>query len=476
MGNSSSHKAQQEKRIQRCLVSFQQLQADIRHINMHCAIEFAHHANLPPRPNEPNKLQPEAEQQQPQHDEEYVLQFRPFTKLSKKSSLPWLWKVNDNVIVVATIVTKREAEAALRNAVPAAVPATAAAAASSSGSAAAAVAPSNLLPPHSRSHTLTLVQFYTLFIHYVDSVKLVTTLRDQVLKIEQPAMWQARQDARRNELMQQRAKRHSVGGHEENLTLTASAAAAAAAARASNEEKDEHKAASSSSLAPSSLSRNSSTDSSGGGKPISGVLIQECCICLTAPDEDAKGEELVVLSCLHAFCSSCIAEWREHSPTCPLCRRDLEAGEEDADESWILTSPDLAELRRSLQRLLDFPFDFLRNKPAFPPRDNSRGVKSAGDAFSLVVGEVIDVVQQVTTKPAAAAPAPAPAPAADKSVLGASPPPSQQQQQQQSRQSDAAAVATTTSDGASSPRPSANQPSTRGSPSPNATNHQQTIN
>jgi len=174
------------------------------------------------------------------------------------------------------------------------------------------------------------------------------------------------------------------------------------------------------------------------------------------PDEDALGEELVVLSCLHAFCQECIADWREHSQTCPLCRRELDAREDEEADSWILTSPDLSQLRASYQRLIDHPFTFVRSRPIFrassasksnlmaaaspvlsatksPAADASPAaaaaalaaaeqqqrkraalIRTPGDALSLVVSEVIDVL--------------APSPSRSPSSL------SQQQQQQQQQQ------------------------------------------
>jgi hypothetical protein len=64
------------------------------------------------------------------------------------------------------------------------------------------------------------------------------------------------------------------------------------------------------------------------------------------------------------------------------------------DDEWVLTSPDLSELQSQYDRVLSVPFEFVRLRGArFPPADNRRGPKSAGDIFSLAMGEVLDVLQ-----------------------------------------------------------------------------------
>jgi hypothetical protein len=351
-----------------------------------------------------------------------VIHFRPFTKLTRKASLPWLWKLNDNVIVTATITPKREADAMIAAAAAAAsesgvvavhppaaaaadatasgtsgaaAPVAAAASSSSSSSSssaapAAAAASSGVaaLPAAHPSFTLSIREFYNLFLYYCDNVSQAATLRDQILKLEDPSAWQAKQDARRKECMaqlQQQQQQQSTPGQgsgadadeqkEEKSVESVSAAAAA-----------ELQSASSSSPPPCkpSLSRT--------GSAVQDCTVAECCICLNVPGENGLGQELVVLSCVHAFCEECLEQWRQQSATCPLCRRELDEQPEEDDSSWILTSHDLAQLRSQHQKLLEHPFALVQARPTFPPKDNRKGVKNAGDAFSLVVGEVLDVL------------------------------------------------------------------------------------
>lgn len=250
MGQSASK--QHQKRITRCMQSFQQLQADIRHINLHCAAEFA----VP----SPSVVSASASgvliEAAPQSAEMQLLQFRPFTKLTKKSALPWLWKVNDNVVVSATLTPKSVVDAAV----------------------ASAAAPSDRphapapLNPDYQSFTLSLREFYHLYLFYVDHVKSVVALREQILKISEPEEWAAMQEAKRQAILvaQQQARAKTPG---ESV---------------SHEDEEEEKA-------PSSLSHVSST-------PLRPSESQECSICLSVPDEEYSGLELVVLPCMHAFC------------------------------------------------------------------------------------------------------------------------------------------------------------------------------
>lgn len=357
-----------------------------------------------------------------------VIHFRPFTKLTRKASLPWLWKLNDNVIVTATITPKREADAMIAAAAAAAAasetgvaavnpPTVAAAAAgvdvaasaasgaaavssssSSSSAAPAAAAGSSgvaALPAAHPSFTLTIREFYNLFLYYCDNVSQAATLRDQILKLEDPSAWQAKQDARRKECtaqLQQQQQQQSTPGQgggadaEQKEEKSAESASAAAAAELQS-------AASSSSPLPCkpSLSRT--------GSAVQDCSVAECCICLNVPGENGLGQELVVLSCVHAFCEECLEQWRQQSATCPLCRRELDEQPEEDDSSWILTSHDLAQLRSQHQKLLEHPFAVVQARPTFPPKDNRKGVKNAGDAFSLVVGEVLDVLTPPVRRP-----------------------------------------------------------------------------
>merc|ERR1712147_515179 len=48
------------------------------------------------------------------------------------------------------------------------------------------------------------------------------------------------------------------------------------------------------------------------------ALSSECCICL---DEMAHGDKASVLPCGHRFHFSCILDWVQHTPLCPLCKK-----------------------------------------------------------------------------------------------------------------------------------------------------------
>ena len=60
----------------------------------------------------------------------------------------------------------------------------------------------------------------------------------------------------------------------------------------------------------------------------------ECALCMDAQVD-------VVTPCAHAFCNTCLADWKQHNPdtstkpTCPLCRAPL-AREDSADRLWVL--------------------------------------------------------------------------------------------------------------------------------------------
>ncbi|KAG5275842.1 hypothetical protein AALO_G00125160 [Alosa alosa] len=46
----------------------------------------------------------------------------------------------------------------------------------------------------------------------------------------------------------------------------------------------------------------------------------DCRICLS---EYVEGEDLTILPCNHNFHSSCVNEWLQQSPTCPMCRTQI---------------------------------------------------------------------------------------------------------------------------------------------------------
>ena len=88
----------------------------------------------------------------------------------------------------------------------------------------------------------------------------------------------------------------------------------------------------------------------------------------------------------------CITDWKSVSPSCPICRKELDDDANDQDDDWILTSHNIVQLKSQYEKVLNTPYDFVSERPVFPPADNKRGIKSAGDAFSLAVGEVLDVI------------------------------------------------------------------------------------
>lgn len=66
----------------------------------------------------------------------------------------------------------------------------------------------------------------------------------------------------------------------------------------------------------------------------------ECAVCF----EEIKSDALTV-ACGHKFHSCCMKTWKQHSKTCPLCRYDLDVGEDmfemqympdDLLESWSI--------------------------------------------------------------------------------------------------------------------------------------------
>lgn len=52
-------------------------------------------------------------------------------------------------------------------------------------------------------------------------------------------------------------------------------------------------------------------------------FFQECCICLSAYEDDA---DLHALPCNHHFHSTCIVKWLKMNATCPLCKYNILKG------------------------------------------------------------------------------------------------------------------------------------------------------
>ena len=61
-----------------------------------------------------------------------------------------------------------------------------------------------------------------------------------------------------------------------------------------------------------------------------------CCICM----EKYKEEDIVsVLKCEHNFHSACIEEWGHYKASCPICKEEIESGDDKKD----LESNDIVE-------------------------------------------------------------------------------------------------------------------------------------
>ncbi|KQK73978.1 E3 ubiquitin-protein ligase Topor [Amazona aestiva] len=69
------------------------------------------------------------------------------------------------------------------------------------------------------------------------------------------------------------------------------------------------------------------------------ALETRCPICLDSSEEGAS----YVLPCLHQFCYTCILQWSENSPECPLCRRRMtsimQSGQGDDNSQEHVISP-----------------------------------------------------------------------------------------------------------------------------------------
>ena len=70
----------------------------------------------------------------------------------------------------------------------------------------------------------------------------------------------------------------------------------------------------------------------------------ECVVCFA-------NKPTVVLPCAHAFCESCISQWKGRSDTCPVCRASLS---KDDDEDWVLAeSPSDEEIAKYMTEFLE---------------------------------------------------------------------------------------------------------------------------
>lgn len=49
------------------------------------------------------------------------------------------------------------------------------------------------------------------------------------------------------------------------------------------------------------------------------IVSRTCCIC----QEEIVFKNLITLHCQHYFHQSCLQEWFQHKPVCPICRHDF---------------------------------------------------------------------------------------------------------------------------------------------------------
>jgi len=74
----------------------------------------------------------------------------------------------------------------------------------------------------------------------------------------------------------------------------------------------------------------------------------ECSICME------QCSEMVVLGCLHSFCSKCLEKWKSKNGTtggtCPFCRCLID---NNSGDEWILTGTSNEEIKTYLSSCLD---------------------------------------------------------------------------------------------------------------------------
>jgi len=398
-----------ERRVKACLRSYEQLVQDVRHLNETIMPEFvvyryeetqddgstksrfrAYDSSLPEKNDASNPGVP------------VQFYFRLATRLRHSSALPWLWRYGENVKIIATITPTRiferqSDEQRERENNPDA--------AQSSSSSSLPSSSSGISTPLT-SFSLTLREFYSLYIYCLDSVDGIQSLRSQLLKLERPRDWERleeerkRREATKNFEWDEMVRSEERAEEKEESSSRAAAASVTSAPSASSVSSSPAStsiSASDSELppplppipAPGILSRSSSMDNSGNNASLL-CLAQpphECSICCrddrdrdggaTASSSSSTaslpqppsasgaihGTDLMMLRCMHSFCESCLTSWRESCRnrkvelTCPLCARPLSTEEQEESQAWVLTpSVDKTVLRTQLQRLTTYPF------------------------------------------------------------------------------------------------------------------------
>lgn len=53
-----------------------------------------------------------------------------------------------------------------------------------------------------------------------------------------------------------------------------------------------------------------------------------CYECINTPDK-------LTISCGHVFHSACMKKWKEQNESCPMCRKDLDVGEDMFDMQYM---------------------------------------------------------------------------------------------------------------------------------------------
>lgn len=81
---------------------------------------------------------------------------------------------------------------------------------------------------------------------------------------------------------------------------------------------------------------------------------RECQVCM-----DSKVQ--VVLQCSHGFCQTCLDDWMEQNPTCPLCR--MEVGNEQIQDSWLIETWEQKDLHQNADQLQERAFQILLQAP-----------------------------------------------------------------------------------------------------------------
>mmetsp|Transcript_416 Transcript_416/g.543 ORF Transcript_416/g.543 Transcript_416/m.543 type:complete len:285 (-) Transcript_416:242-1096(-) len=84
---------------------------------------------------------------------------------------------------------------------------------------------------------------------------------------------------------------------------------------------------------------------------------EECPICMD------QRQEIVVASCLHAYCAECYQEWKDASGTCPNCRLDLQ--NEVSNDFWQLEQWSQSDLKETIVSMKKSLMDSIRGQKVF---------------------------------------------------------------------------------------------------------------